>query len=372
MSKKIGVWLSTASGLMLVVALACGGSDVPPTPVPGPGSPAVAPLPPASQPPTASAATSPPPEPTAAPPADIEVASDIKGFALEDLTIEIGTRVTWTNRDGVGHTTTSGSRGTRTGLWDSTSLASGDAFSFTFTEEGKFQYFCRIHPDSMNSVVTVVAGGQPGAVATQEPAEAVAKGDAAATDAPPTPTPVPPTATSVPPAETAIPPTATVAPSTPSPTPTETPPAAVSATATAAPPPTSTSVPATATPPPTATALPPTATPPPAIIRTAIIDFELNNVSVAVGTTIVWENQGDAPHTTTSGVSHDTSPLWDSGTLNPGQTFRITFDQIGEFQYFCTIHPFMTATITVSEAGGPGSEDGAPTTEADPYDYSDN
>ena len=128
----------------------------------------------------------------------------------------------------------------------------------------------------------------------------------------------------------------------------------------------------TLTPTPTSTPLPtatPAATPTPivtptpttAIFKTAIIDFEHKNVSVPVGTTIVWENQDAAPHTTTSGVSPNASPGWDSGTLSSGQTFKFTFDQTGEFQFFCKIHPSMTATITVTEADtdGDGVPDGA-------------
>ena len=344
------------------------------------------------------------PEPTATPTA--EISSDIKGFALEELRVDVGIRVTWTNQDGAAHTTTSGSRGTETGLWDSPSLPNGDTYSFTFNEEGTFQYFCRIHPDSMNSVVTVVARGQLGAVATQEPAEAVVKVEPTATTAPPTATTVPPTATptavGVPPTSTAVPSTATPsptatpepatatpaatdtsAPAAATPTPTAVPPTATSVPATASPtptatavPPTATSVPPTQTPPPTATVVPPTATPvpptstpPPATFSTAIIDFELKNISVPVGTTVVWENQDAAPHTSTSGVSPNPSPGWDSGTLNTGQTFEHTFDQTGEFKFFCKIHPSMTATVTVTEAGSPAAEEGATQAGSDGYDY---
>lgn len=101
---------------------------------------------------------------------------------------------------------------------------------------------------------------------------------------------------------------------------------------------------------PTATPPPPTSTPAPAIVAAVILDFELFSLSVAVGTTIVWENVGAAPHTTTSDASPDPSARWDSGVLNNGQTFQFTFDRTGEFDYLCTKHPFMTATITVTEA----------------------
>jgi plastocyanin len=44
--------------------------------------------------------------------------------------------------------------------------------------------------------------------------------------------------------------------------------------------------------------------------------------------------------------------VWDSPKLGLGQQFSFTFNEAGEFQYFCIPHPtFMVATITVVEAG---------------------
>jgi plastocyanin len=91
-----------------------------------------------------------------APPASSAVASDIANFTLENLTVPVGTTVTWTNQDVVPHTSTSGVPGTLTGIWDSPTLGEGDSFSFTFERSGTLSYFCRIHPDSMRATVTVV------------------------------------------------------------------------------------------------------------------------------------------------------------------------------------------------------------------------
>ena len=73
----------------------------------------------------------------------------IQGFAHQNLKVQIGTTVVWTNRDGAGHTTTAGQ-----GQWDSGRLQQGESFSFTFTELGVFSYFCAIHR-SMTAEVTV-------------------------------------------------------------------------------------------------------------------------------------------------------------------------------------------------------------------------
>ena len=52
---------------------------------------------------------------------------------------------------------------------------------------------------------------------------------------------------------------------------------------------------------------------------------------------------------------------WDSTTLQTDGTFSFTFGQVGVFPYFCTIHPFMTATVTVVEAGAELVGDQTPT-----------
>ena len=126
------------------------------------------------------------PTPTAAPTptralAKGELASDIVDFVLQDLTIEVGTNVIWTNLDVSPHTATSGQPDDITGIWSSGPLATGSSFSFTFNQTGTFLYFCTIHP-SMQASVTVV-DGLPGGpiVTTPEPTPR------------PTPTPTPET-----------------------------------------------------------------------------------------------------------------------------------------------------------------------------------
>ena len=74
--------------------------------------------------------------------------------------------------------------------------------------------------------------------------------------------------------------------------------------------------------------------------------FEPDQLTVAPGTTVTWVNDGAVPHTSTADDG-----AWDSGTLQPGESFSFTFDDPGDYSYFCEIHPDMTATITVSEGG---------------------
>jgi hypothetical protein len=75
--------------------------------------------------------------------------------------------------------------------------------------------------------------------------------------------------------------------------------------------------------------------------------FDPDQLTVAPGTKVTWVNEGEAPHTVTS---TDGKEL-DSATLQPGDTYSFTFkdDDAGEtYAYQCTIHPEMTASVTVS------------------------
>jgi plastocyanin len=73
--------------------------------------------------------------------------------------------------------------------------------------------------------------------------------------------------------------------------------------------------------------------------------FEPPNLTVHQGTTVIWAFGGQLPHTVTA---DDAS--FDSGILQPGQTFTFTFDELGEFPYTCILHPMMMGTVTVVPA----------------------
>lgn len=70
--------------------------------------------------------------------------------------------------------------------------------------------------------------------------------------------------------------------------------------------------------------------------------FEPAQLEVAVGESVSWENVGDVAHT----VTFDDE---DSGDLDSGESYSRTFEEAGEFEYVCTIHPTMEATITVTD-----------------------
>lgn len=90
---------------------------------------------------------------------------------------------------------------------------------------------------------------------------------------------------------------------------------------------------------PTAT---PTSTPGQATVNISGFAFVPQTLTVAIGTEVVWVNNDSVPHTVTSRDN-----VFDSGNLPRGASFRYTFNQIGTFDYYCTIHPSMTGKIVV-------------------------
>ena len=76
--------------------------------------------------------------------------------------------------------------------------------------------------------------------------------------------------------------------------------------------------------------------------------FEAKELTVSAGTTVTWIMDASFPHTVTA---DDGS--FDSGRMSNGQSFSFTFDQPGEFPYYCTLHggtggSGMAGTVTVT------------------------
>ncbi|MBI5698025.1 MAG: hypothetical protein HZC29_06005 [Thaumarchaeota archaeon] len=69
---------------------------------------------------------------------------------------------------------------------------------------------------------------------------------------------------------------------------------------------------------------------------------------VSVGGTVTWTNDDTAAHTVTSGTPSDgPDGVFDSSIIMSGATFEHTFEEAGEYDYFCIVHPWMTGKITV-------------------------
>jgi plastocyanin/glucose/arabinose dehydrogenase len=73
--------------------------------------------------------------------------------------------------------------------------------------------------------------------------------------------------------------------------------------------------------------------------------YGANPLVVTSGTTVTWVNNDSLPHTVTS----DTG-AFDSGIMQPGQSFSFTFTGSGTFPYHCTIHgaAAMSGTVQIS------------------------
>ena len=86
------------------------------------------------------------------------------------------------------------------------------------------------------------------------------------------------------------------------------------------------------------------AAPAPAAAAVQIGNFTFKNpvVTVKPGTTVMWTNGDDIPHTIVS-----KNGLFKSKVLDTGDRFSFTFAKAGQFGYFCSLHPHMTGTIIV-------------------------
>lgn len=83
--------------------------------------------------------------------------------------------------------------------------------------------------------------------------------------------------------------------------------------------------------------------------QAAAVEVKIDNfsfipqeITVAAGTKITWTNQDDIPHTVTS-----TSDAFKSKALDTDDKYSFTFDKPGTYEYYCSIHPKMTAKVIV-------------------------
>ncbi len=202
----------------------------------------------------------PPPEPPPtvppgpAPPGDVRVVDN--AFSPRSVTISTGSTLVWSNAGALPHTVTA-----RSGAFDSGLVMPSGTYRRTFNNPGSFEYFCTLHPEMVGTVT--VTGSSMG-------------------EDPPPPEP-PPT---VPPGPA-----------------------------------------------------------PPGDVRVVDNAFSPRSVTISTGSTLVWSNAGALPHTVTA-----RSGAFDSGLVMPSGTYRRTFNNPGSFEYFCTLHPEMVGTVTVTGA----------------------
>ena|ERR1700676_1619403 len=77
---------------------------------------------------------------------DTNITIDNFTFAPAELTVKVGTTVTWTNHDDIPHAIVSA------GKFRSKTLDTDNSFSFTFTAAGDYKYFCSLHPHMTGTI----------------------------------------------------------------------------------------------------------------------------------------------------------------------------------------------------------------------------
>jgi len=80
--------------------------------------------------------------------------------------------------------------------------------------------------------------------------------------------------------------------------------------------------------------------------------YSPNHIKIKVGTTVVWTNDDSNMHTVTSGTSDspDAGAAFDSGItslLTTSKTYSHKFTNVGDFDYYCRLHPTMVAEVEV-------------------------
>jgi len=76
-------------------------------------------------------------------------------------------------------------------------------------------------------------------------------------------------------------------------------------------------------------------------------DYDPDPIAIKQGDGVQWTNEDNSPHTVTSSEQG----VFDSGLINAGDTWLLNSAEIApaQYEYFCTLHPFMVATLVVSD-----------------------
>ena len=81
--------------------------------------------------------------------------------------------------------------------------------------------------------------------------------------------------------------------------------------------------------------------------------FYPNPLTVSPGTTVTWKNTDTAMHVVCSGKPSDDEcgKVFEEDSLKPGKTFQFTFADVGTYDYYCSVHPWMTGQVIVGQGG---------------------
>lgn len=78
--------------------------------------------------------------------------------------------------------------------------------------------------------------------------------------------------------------------------------------------------------------------------------YSPNPIEIKEGQTVTWYNGDSISHTVTSGKDNDLNEgsLFDSDAIIPYQSYSLTFNEVGEFDYYCLYHPAMIGMVVVN------------------------
>ena len=84
------------------------------------------------------------------------------------------------------------------------------------------------------------------------------------------------------------------------------------------------------------------------------IAFNPMEITIQAGESVTWTNEDIVPHTATSGNpgDDDLGAIFRSAQFGQGGTFTHTFEDAGEFVYFCEVHPGMMRDAKVIVESG--------------------
>ena len=78
--------------------------------------------------------------------------------------------------------------------------------------------------------------------------------------------------------------------------------------------------------------------------------FITSTVTIPIGGTVTWANDDTAAHTSTAGSpTEGPSGAWDSSLIMVGSSYSTTLDEVGTYNYFCMVHPWMEGTVIVED-----------------------
>ncbi len=73
------------------------------------------------------------------------------------------------------------------------------------------------------------------------------------------------------------------------------------------------------------------------------------DITINAGDTVEWMNIDTAAHTVTSGSpANGPSGVFDSSLVLADASFAFTFNDVGNHNYFCIVHPWMAGSVTVN------------------------